>query len=352
MTTRPRKRVANERPPAAPKTVPEAPQTAVEPLPELPAPTNVIEALARVQRELGGIARLTPQQRQAAGMQTGSGDTGISYAYRGIDQIAAAVQPLFGKYGIVLLPWVETYDVVDITVRNNPWTDHTMTILWTIYGPGGKDDWISARTIGLGRDNSDKGANKAMTGAHKNLLLKLLSIGDPHDDPDNERVESTPPPRAAEQPDPRTPSEIGVRDAVAKMSDDQRKRFVESFVNQFGKRLLDLEPEKHKDALAWTSEWVEHDTKGTEPEKDDPVKPLPDGADGGRPGHVEPIAEPELGEVLTEALDENAAKQDAAAPAEISAMEPIPDGCDFVGMRCMIHKRAAAECRAQYGGEP
>jgi hypothetical protein len=43
-----------------------------------------------------------------------------------------------------------------------------------------------ARTEGLGEDNADKGINKAMTGAYKNLLLRILCIGDPQDDTDHE----------------------------------------------------------------------------------------------------------------------------------------------------------------------
>ena len=46
-----------------------------------------------------------------------------------------------------------------------------------------------ATTEGLGRDNSDKGYNKASTAAFKNLLLRLLCIGDPRDDTDGHVVE-------------------------------------------------------------------------------------------------------------------------------------------------------------------
>ena len=42
----------------------------------------------------------------------------------------------------------------------------------------------TASTIGIGRDNSDKGANKAATQAYKYLLLHLFAIGDRTDDSD------------------------------------------------------------------------------------------------------------------------------------------------------------------------
>jgi hypothetical protein len=159
------------------------------PTPERP-PRNVVEALARVLAELGGIPKLTSQQRQKAGMSTGSGEGGLTYAYRSVDQLAAAAQPLLGKYGVVIVPRKVEATVTEITVNNKPWTDERHKVIWRIYGPGGLEDWIKAKSIGVGRDNSDKGANKASTMAYKNLLLRLFSIGDPSDDADHERVET------------------------------------------------------------------------------------------------------------------------------------------------------------------
>ena len=158
-------------------------------------PSNVIAALARVQFEIGGIEKLTPAQRKKLGISGGSEDgKGITYAYRGIDQVTAAAQPLFGEYGIVIAPGkIVSHDVEIVTVgqNKNEWDNVTMLVRWSIYGPGGGDDMIEAETLGEGRDNSDKGVNKAYTGAYKNLMLKLLSIGDPSEDPDTERFDNT-----------------------------------------------------------------------------------------------------------------------------------------------------------------
>lgn len=155
-----------------------------DPIPEAleVMPTNVIGAIAWVMANMGGIRKMSAADRQAAGM--GGGDRGVSYAYRGIDQIAAAAQRLMGEAGVVIVPRILSRDTVDITVAGNPWTDTFVMVSWTICGPGGLTDSIEATTEGLGRDNSDKGINKAMTGAYKNLLLRLLCIGDPQDDTD------------------------------------------------------------------------------------------------------------------------------------------------------------------------
>lgn len=152
-------------------------------------PTNIVAALARVTAELGGIEKLSPEERRRRGL--GGGDErGVSYAYRGVDQIAAAAGPLFGKYGVVVVPDVVTQTVEQLTINSKPWTDTAVEVVWTLYGPGGLEDRITSRTRGLGRDNSDKGPNKALTQSYKNLLLRLLCIGDPSDDVDGHTHEA------------------------------------------------------------------------------------------------------------------------------------------------------------------
>jgi hypothetical protein len=147
--------------------------TATPEAPVVPMPTNVITAIARVMAEMGGIGKSKPKDSQ------------IAYAYRGIDAICAAAQPLLGSYGVVIVPTaVKMISTQDITVNGKPWVDQFVEVDWTIYGPGGSTDMITSTTQGLGRDNSDKAINKACTGAFKNLLLRLLCIGDPKDDAD------------------------------------------------------------------------------------------------------------------------------------------------------------------------
>lgn len=168
--------------------------------PTTPPPTNVIQALACVLAEMGGIPKLTPQERQKLGMSGGGGDDyGIKYGYRSIDQIAAAAQPLLGKFGIVMAPRVLSHDVTKVPVGQHGamWDHHTMLVEYVVYGPGGTKDKIKVTVIGEGRDNSDKGANKAQTMAFKNALLRLLCIGDPADDPDHGKFITTEQPPVA-----------------------------------------------------------------------------------------------------------------------------------------------------------
>jgi hypothetical protein len=117
------------------------------------------------------------------------------YAYRGIEAITRQAQPLFAREGILLVPHVEAPEVFNIVVNDRPWTDTRMLVSYTVYGPGGPEDKIELGPLfAIGRDNSDKGANKCMTQAFKYALLQLLCISDAADDTDGTDAEADTPP--------------------------------------------------------------------------------------------------------------------------------------------------------------
>ena len=140
---------------------------------------NVVQALARVIRDLPAIGkdgRADPKQG--------------GYAYRGIEQITRAAAPLFARHGVIFTPHrIIGRETVDITVNAKPWTDEKMTVLWRVYGPGGREDFIEVETPAIGRDNADKGANKCMSQAFKYALLSTLCISDAKDDNDGSHTE-------------------------------------------------------------------------------------------------------------------------------------------------------------------
>jgi hypothetical protein len=147
---------------------------------ERPAPTNVVAAIARVMEDLPPIGKDMT-------VSTGKG----SYKARGIEAITAACQKLMGKYGVVMIPRTIKRDVAEITVNGNAWTEDYVEVEYDVYGPGGIEDHIVLGPVpGLGRDSSDKGSNKAMTGAYKVALLQAFCVADSKDDPDAERHES------------------------------------------------------------------------------------------------------------------------------------------------------------------
>lgn len=146
---------------------------------EKPA-ANVVEALSRVMGELPAIGKDSKADPKQGG-----------YAYRGIEAITTHTQSLFAKHGIVFTPHVLSYEVRDITVNSKPWTDVYELIEYSVYGPGGAEDCIKVGPVlAIGRDNSDKGANKCMTQAFKYALLQALCISDAKDDGDSASVEA------------------------------------------------------------------------------------------------------------------------------------------------------------------
>lgn len=152
---------------------------------------HVIAALARVMAELGGIGKdnKSPQ----------------GYQYRGIEQITARAQTLFAKHGIVCVPTVQHMHMDDQLnakgLAKPGWTDCHVSVRFRFYGPGGVDDYVDAVTVGIGRDNSDKGSNKAVTQAFKYALLQVLCIGDASGDSDAaDDTQHRAEPAAAQQP--------------------------------------------------------------------------------------------------------------------------------------------------------
>lgn len=146
---------------------------------------NVVVALLRVMRDLPGIGK----DQTAAAQQGG-------YPYRGIEQITQHTQPLFARHGIVFAPRVVHHEIRDLTVNNKPWTDTVELVEYDVYGPGGADDRITIGPIlAIGRDNSDKGANKCMTQAFKYALLQALCISDAKDDGDGQTHVADAPPQ-------------------------------------------------------------------------------------------------------------------------------------------------------------
>lgn len=135
---------------------------------------TVFDAIAAIMGELPAIGK----GGKAADAQGG-------YAYRGIEQITAALQPLLAKHGVVVVPQA---DLISVTkspgMKTDNWTDTVLRVKWCIYGPDGT--FVEAQTIGIGRDNADKGANKAMSQATKYLYLELFCISDKKDEAENQ----------------------------------------------------------------------------------------------------------------------------------------------------------------------
>lgn len=136
---------------------------------------DVASAVAAVMGEMSPIKKGERYQSKS----------GAGYSYRGIEQVTAALQPLLSKHGLVFYPHAELVETREILVNNNPWTDSFVRVTYDI-SVAGSSDKEQVVVYGIGRDNSDKGVNKAMTQAFKYCLLQVFCISDRTDDGDAE----------------------------------------------------------------------------------------------------------------------------------------------------------------------
>lgn len=215
-------------------------------------PTNVVEALAMVMGQIGGMEKMTQADRRRRGLISGDGEGGVTFAYRSIDQVTAKAQPLMAAAGVVIVPYRMEFaaDIEHLTKGKSqaPWTDTRIRVQWRIYGPGGPSDMIEAESFGQGQDNADKGINKATTSAYKNLLLKLLMIGDPDDDTDHTPPPESNPRRRSAVPsgDEWTPTPEDIADAAQVFADlralpDDAKARVKQWATEQGRTLRETD---------------------------------------------------------------------------------------------------------------
>lgn len=137
-------------------------------------PKTVHQALAAVMAELPNIGK--------------SDKSPEGYAYRGIEAVTKHLQPLLARHGVVIVPDAHIVATVPSPAMKDGWQDVIMHVDWTVIGPDGST--LKASTNGVGRDRSDKGANKAQTQAFKYLVLHLFCIADGKDDSDGHTYEA------------------------------------------------------------------------------------------------------------------------------------------------------------------
>jgi hypothetical protein len=132
-------------------------------------PVSVHEAIAIVMRRLPAIGKDGTAPPNMGG-----------YKFRGIEQITSVLQPILASVGLVIVPQAQSIVIDPSPGQKEAWQDVLVKFDWLIVGPDGSS--LSASTYGIGRDHTDKGANKAASQAYKYLLMQLFCIADSKDD--------------------------------------------------------------------------------------------------------------------------------------------------------------------------
>lgn len=119
------------------------------------------------------------------------------YAFRGIEDVLAALKPAMARHGVFCIP-----DVIERLPTERPLGSGKvmfvvdLCIRWTFYGPAG--DTLTSTCWGQGTDMGDKATQKAMTSAFKSMLMQTFVIGDAASDAEAHEVPDTahvPPPK-------------------------------------------------------------------------------------------------------------------------------------------------------------
>ena len=100
---------------------------------------------------------------------------GINYAFRGIDDIYSALQPLLAKHKVFYAPNVVNQTRETRETKSGGTATYTiLTVEYTFYAEDGSN--FKLVTVGEAMDTSDKSSNKAMSAALKYAMLQLFCI--------------------------------------------------------------------------------------------------------------------------------------------------------------------------------
>lgn len=143
---------------------------------------GIYEAMAKIQAELGAI---TKDKRCTQG---------ANFAYRGIDDVYNALNPLLGKHGVFVLPSAGERTTEGRTTKNGAYME-VVTVKMTYRFCHKDGSFVECATIGEAMDSGDKATNKAMSVAHKYAVLQTFCVPTEDlqlDDPDREAHQLAP----------------------------------------------------------------------------------------------------------------------------------------------------------------
>ena len=124
---------------------------------------TIYQLIPKILAEIGPVGKTGKNQQQG-------------YAFRKIDEVVAAIQPLFAKYGVFLVPEVleQSFEQVRVGHKGTLQFHAVLKIRHTLYAEDGSS--VQGITNGEATDSGDKAGNKAMSSALKYFLTETFSI--------------------------------------------------------------------------------------------------------------------------------------------------------------------------------
>lgn len=193
---------------------------------------NVYSAIANVSRDLAEIGCAKDRKNTQQG-----------WAFRSIDDVYNAVSSLLPKHGLVVIPSVLTRECIPVESGGKRIMHAVVSVQFSMISvsDGSKHE---CTFFGEAMDFGDKATGKAMTYAHKCMLLETFCIPtEASDDPDKESFEQVVEKPAAKEVKPATISEeeqAVIVELVEASGADKTKFLAEAKANSISEiRVLD-----------------------------------------------------------------------------------------------------------------
>lgn len=198
---------------------------------------NIYESVCKVIEEVGAIGKEKKNQQQG-------------FMYRGVDDVMNALQPLFAKHKIFIVPEILEQSREERTGKSGGNLIYSICkVAYTFYAEDGSN--VKAVVIGEGMDSGDKATNKAMSIAFKYACFQVFCIAtEEMQDPDGEKHELQPK-EPSEEP-PQKPPEPW------KMTKEQANKIQTTAQNkgvsllEFGKKVTKKEGSQHWNGTDYT----------------------------------------------------------------------------------------------------
>ena len=202
---------------------------------------GIYEAMGKIQAELGTI---TKDKRCTQG---------ANFAYRGIDDVYNALNPLLGKHGVFVLPIARERMAETRTTRSGA-SMEVVTVRMTYRFCHRDGSFVECTTIGEAMDSGDKATNKAMSIAMKYAIFQTFCVATEDlqlDDPDREAHQLAPreqQPQAPQRPTeqskpqqaPQRPTEQQTQDLMAYLTlkyGDRKEGYLAELSAFFGRKI-------------------------------------------------------------------------------------------------------------------
>lgn len=141
---------------------------------------NIYESIAKIMEEVPAITKSDKNTTQG-------------FAYRGIDKVMNAMQPLLAKHKVFIVPeCLERNREEKTTSKGGNLIYSILKMKYRFYAEDGS--FVEAITVGEGMDSGDKSSNKAMAIAMKYAMFQVFCIPtEADDDPDKSTPEPSKP---------------------------------------------------------------------------------------------------------------------------------------------------------------